>query len=567
MFSLKQLKTEVIKTDVLVLGGGIAGCLASIYARKSGLDVTLVDKGDVGRSGISPLMSGVLSYFDPEDDNYDEWYRECVEAGEWLNDQQSLGGMINETTDRITDLHSWGVRFQQEHGKFIRKPMVGHIHARNILMIYGGFQLMSVVRGEVLRRGVRVIERVMITDLLTSDGELPTGGSIVGAVGFNVRTGTFYVIKAKAAVICTGMAASVFLRPIAAILSGDGRAMAFRAGCEMRNVDLTIYGPHPTGFNCAPGLNILTGEGALFVNAKGDRFMQKWDPVRMERATRAIVSRAIATEEREGRAPVSLDATHLDEAAYSRIEKCIPVVVRSFELAGLNLRKDKIAYTVNLLTLGPGGIRVNRENAATIPALYAAGAASDHAEMGVTEVITPGILSAIGGCRAGEEAAKYAAEIEEPTIDERQIQVLKEQIFAPMDRESGLKHQEVTQHCKGILAKGLLGPIKSEKGLKEAISAIREIRQDEIFKLVAKDYHELARSIGLANALNFLEIFARCSLLRRESRGSHFRVDYPEKNDTNWLKWVIVKKEDDAIKVWAEPIPYEKYPLKPNSAS
>ncbi len=563
MAALEEAKTEVVKTDVLVLGGGIAGCLAAIKARESGLDVVLVDKGNLGRSGISFMMAGVLTYFDPEKDDYDEWYKECVELGQWINDQKCLEGMINETTGRIRDLDSWGVEFQKVGGEFIRKPGVGHIHARNILMTNGGFQMMLVVRGEVLRRGVRVIERVMTTDLLTSDGELPTKGRIVGAVGFNIRTGKFYVFRARATVIATGMTGSVTLRPVAAILSGDGKAMAFRAGCEMRNIDLTFSSPHPAGLNCGPGLNILTGEGTIFVNAKGDRFMQKWDPIRMERAPRTLICRAIATEELEGRAPVYLDATHLDEAAHGRIEKCIPIILRSFASAGLDLRKDKIPYTSDLIDVGPGGIRVNGENATTIVGLYAAGAASDHGEIGVTNYISLGMVSAIGGYRAGEAAAKCTAKTGEPTINERQVQVLKQQVFAPMNRESESKHQEVRQHCKSIFQKGLLGPIKNERGLKEAIGAARGIREREIPKLAARDFHELARCIGLGNELLFLELFSRCSLLRTESRGWHYREDYPQRDDANWLKWVIAKREDDGIKVWIEPIPFEEYPLKP----
>ena len=205
MSDLEEAKTEVLKTDVLVLGGGIAGCFAAIKAKESGLDVVLVDKGNLGRSGLSPMMSGVLTYFDPAEDNYDEWYKECVEASDWIADQKVLDGMISETTRCIRDMDDWGVKFQKEGDRFIRKPMVGHIHARNILMTNGGLQMMSVVRGEVLRRGARVIERVMATDLLTSDGQLPTKGRVIGSIGFNIRTGKFYIFKAKATVIATGM--------------------------------------------------------------------------------------------------------------------------------------------------------------------------------------------------------------------------------------------------------------------------------------------------------------------------------------------------------------------------
>ena len=132
-----------------------------------------------------------------------------------------------------------------------------------------------------------------------------------------------------------------------------------------------------------------------------------------------------------------------------------------------------------------------------------------------------------------------------------------------MKRESGLNHQKVRRHCGRILEKGLLGPIKNEGGLKEAIIAAQEIREEEIPKLVARDYHELAGSIGVGNELLLLELYPRCSLLRTESRGSLWREDYPRRDDVNWLKWVIAKQEDNSIRVWTEPIPFEEYPLTP----
>ncbi|MFC1963965.1 FAD-dependent oxidoreductase [Chloroflexota bacterium] len=561
MPTFEEAKTEVVNTDVVVIGGGIAGCFAAIEARKHGLDVVLVDKGHAGRSGLSPMMSGGLTYFDPEQDNYQDWFNEIVEAGEWLSEQDYLKQEIHETTQLVRDMDRWGVKFQKEGNKFVRKLGAGMMHPMSTLLTNSGFQMMSVMRGKVLEQGARLVERVMVTDLLTSDGELPTQGRIAGAVGFHTRNGRFYVFKAKAVIIATGITGAL-LRPVLAVLSGDGRGMAFRAGVEMKNIELTLLGVHPLGLNCAPGLNIFNSEGAYWLNANGERFLKKRDAARMERIPRTMLGEAMLKEQMEGRGPVYLDATHLSENSYSKLEQCIPIVLKSFNLAGLDVRKDRITYDLNPIDLCAGGIRVDMDNATNIPGLYAAGDASDHGDVGVTDGIRPGITAAVGGYRAAKAIAGCAREVSAPEVHESQIELLRQQCYAPLKRDSGLSHREVRTRCVSIL-KSVMPPRKNERNLKKAIQAAREIKESELPKLVARDYHELSRCIGLGNEFHFVELFPRCSLLRTESRGSHLREDYPERDDANWLKWVIAKKENDDIKVWAEPVPFEKYPLKP----
>ncbi len=141
---------------------------------------------------------------------------------------------------------------------------------------------MSILRGEVLRRGIRVVERVMVTELLTSDGQLPTKDRVTGAIGFNIRNGSFYVFKAKATVIATGSTNSMYGYACQRNLSGDGKAMAFNAGCEFRNVELAYWQLSAVGQTTSAGLNVLVGEGTIIVNALGDRFMRKWAPLRSD---------------------------------------------------------------------------------------------------------------------------------------------------------------------------------------------------------------------------------------------------------------------------------------------
>lgn len=554
---------EIIETDVLVLGGGLAGCLAAIKAQEAGQRVLLVDKGHLGRSGFSFQLSGALACFDPAKDNEEDWFRECLEAGDWLNDQERLTGMIAESAAVLDQFARWGVEFQKERGEYIRRPGVGHHFARNALLTKGGFQLMSVLRGEVLRSGARVLERVMITDLLTSDGELPTGGRVTGAAGFNIRNGKFYVIKAASVVIATGSTSLLWWTSSMPAMSGDGQAMAFRAGCEMSNYELCTIRFFPAGFTCAPGANALFGEGTIITNARGERFMAHHDPVRLERAPASVVSRAMTVEEVQGRGPVFWDATGLEEAAYARIKRAIPIVIRNFELAGLDIRRDRIKYTCGIRDLGAGGIRVDRENAATIPGLYSAGDASDHSEEGVDSVISRGMEAAVMGQRAGVAAARYAAANRLLPVVEKQIEKIRSNIFSALNREAGVTFAEVKVQCDEIHRQNLLGFSRNEAGLRQAAGMAARIREELIPRLRAKDYHELSRCLGIGNALLFPELVSAAALVRTESRGSHFREDYPEKDDENWRKWIVSRQEGSGIKSRTERIPFEKYPLKP----
>lgn len=551
----ERILHEILNTDVLVIGGGVAGCFAAIEAAKAGLSVTIVEKANVGRSGTSHQMSGVLTYFDPAQDDAGQWYRECLEAGQGLCDRACLQGMVEKTTERISDLEAWGVSFLKEDGKFVRKPGVGHQYARNAILAGGSFQVMSALRGEALRRGIRLVERVMVVDLLTSDGQSPTGGSVTGAVGFGVRNGKTYAFKARAVIIAAGCTRAVDISPATmASLSGDGKGMAFRAGCEMRNVELTLFSPGPTHFMCAPGINILFGEGAVMVNSREERFMQKWDPVRVERAPRSVLSKAMAIEEREGRAPIYLDARRLDDAAHRRIELALPIVINSFHKGGLDLKKDRIEYSLRLTDLGPGGIRADAGGATSVPGLYAAGAATDHGEDGVSNIIGHGMESCIGGARAGRAAARYAAEARETPLVNSQLNKTVNEMFRPLTREKGRRHEDIRRKIKDLGREGLLGAIRNGGGIAKAIADL-EIIKNQTPQLAARDYHDLARVLGLDNELLFLEILARCALYRTESRGSHYREDYPGRDDGNWLKWVIARKKDGKIIIWDEPVP------------
>ncbi|MBI4321849.1 MAG: FAD-binding protein [Chloroflexi bacterium] len=568
MAVLEDLVDEVVRCDVLIVGGGIAGCLAALEARKFGLSTIVVDKAKVGRGGVSPQMSGVLTYFDPEHDDPAKWREECLEAGQGLVDESRLDGMFAETTEIIRDLEKWGCSFLRQDGEHVLRPGVGHFYAHNVVMTRGGFQLMSVMRGEVLRNGVRLVERVMVAGLLTSDGQAPTGGRVVGAIGFNVRTGRLYAFLSKVTLLASGSLYTSITNGLAmymAALSGDGIRMAFEVGAAVRNMDISYATLSPLQFNTAPGANILFGEGAYLLNTRGERFMEKWDSRRMERAPRVVVCRAIATEELEGRGPVCLDVTHAGEEAHRRIENAVPILIRSFAKGGLSLRKDRIEYTAHLDGDGPAGVVVDRWGATELPGLYAGGAVSDHPEDGVSNIITHGMESAIGGRRAGKGASRYALAAEEPTFVLEQVTALREDVLAPLKREKGPGCKEVALRSRPFREEHLLGLIKNASRLQKARDLASELRRDVLPQMRAQDQHDLAKVIGARGEILQLELMAVCGLHRTESRGAHFREDYPLRDDANWLKWTYARVVGGEIAVWDEPVKGENHIVKKQS--
>lgn len=549
------------ETDVLVVGGGIAACLAAIEARGKGLDVILVDKATVGRSGVSPLMSGVLESFDPEEDSYDDWFKRIFEIGQYINEQDILGQEIKESTGIVRDLQTWGVEFKKKDGKIERFTSVGR-HVK-IKMVNGGLQLMNVVRGEVIRRGVHVIERVMVFDLLTSDGESLTEGKVVGAIGFSLRTGKLHVFKAKATIMCSGLVALRRYRGTAPfLLSADGIMAAVRVGCQLKNLELTLAAPSPVDFNLASGTNLMVGQGGYLVNKDGERFMKRYDPIHMERAQKTVVAIASSMEYLEGRGPVFLDLRHLDAQKHAAIRNGVPMYVKAMDRAGLDLSKDVIRYKASAVPcLGAGGIRINIERATTIPGLYAAGSCSDHAEDGAENSLGNGMDSAVGGRVAGRYASEYVKEVEPPSIKERQVEALAKNAFQWLRRAKGITARNVNEDIDRIWES--IEVIRSEKSLNEAIRRSEEVEREKVPTLWAKDYHTLAGILGVINKVSFLGFFSRAALMRTESRGAHYRLDYPQRNDKNWLKWVICQQKGQGAEVWTEPVPFEKYPLKP----
>lgn len=550
-------------TDVLVIGGGLAGCWAAIRAKEFVPKVTLVDKAVISRSGASSWAYYLLA--PPPEKDLSIWKQELVEKGDYLNNQEWIDVLLKEHGQRLTDMESWGAPFERDkNGKLLVKA--GRGHKSTGFVTSDARTRMEVLKKKAREAGVDIIERVMITDLLTSDGRLPTSGCVIGATGFNTRTGEIVVIKSKSVIIASG--------PIyhqGSNLSGDGIAMAFRAGAELTGMEFCT---HPSchvsdGKQLLISLNVLFQSlGIRIFNSKGERFMEKYSPVLKERSDWSLLSQAIARESSEGRGPAILDMSEARDEDIEHFARLHPGKFLPLQEAKLDLKKDKL-QVVPLVkvssTSGDGGILIDIECRTNIPGLYGAGSACKNQVHGTYSV--GGINLAFcctSGYRAGESAAADSLKAKDLQLNDEQVGSLQRAAFSALKREKGPRPLELFKKIAEITAPPMVSIIKRGDRIKQTIADLKDFEEKELETVVAKDYHELVKANGAKNLALLSGLVFRSALEREESRHSHYRQEFPYRDDLNWLKWVIIRRDANRqIRVTTKPLPFEQWQVKP----
>ncbi len=557
----------IIDTDVLVVGGGCAGCWAAIRARDFTSQVTLVDKATVARSGstvychdmLAPLPEGQLG----------PWLEDIVEHADYMSDQRYAEMVLREEGERVRQLVSWGVPFERDaKGELLLSFGRGHKNSR--VLLYDGRVLMEVMRKEVLHRGIPLLERVMVTDLLTSDGHHPTREQVIGAVGLHTRTGQLVVLKAKAVVLATGMLTAKLRLHLADNLTGDARAMAFRAGAELAGLEFT-FNPTFTAWHkgvalAGPGVIQFQTQGAYIVNSQGERFMEEYAPDRKERrSTKGFLGLAVTKEILEGRGPVYFDMRHFDAEKFEQVKRILPITMTGLEVMGIDPARDLIECRPVVASFGTGrngGIRINRDGQSSLPGLVAAGVTLQFP--GGSE-LPSGVTMAfcnVSGYRAGEQAASIAAEQGTSEVVQEQVLGLKDNIFSPMTRKPGVSPHQIYRRLNNKLVRPEYSLIKSEATIIDMLREIREVAREELPRVVARDIHELIKANEVANYVLLLELIYTSALERKESRLCHYRLDFPFRDDIDWLKWIVLRKEDSGIKISYQPVPVESNRIK-----
>ncbi len=538
---------NIIETDVLVIGGGIAGCFAAIRAREQGLDVTIVDKAYAGKSGASIGACRSWMVFNPEwgvdfDACMNAFNTEC----EYINHREWDEIILKESLGIYQDLVSWGVKFPPDALKYVKEfPPFG-----NTRLIYR--EHAPALRRQAERVGVKIMDRIMITDLLKQDGK------VVGAIGFSYDTEDLYIFKARATVLAGG---SNSFKPTGypiSILTGDAEGMAYRAGAEITGKEfLTTHSSTSLRFSW---MAILDSPGFLthFTDAEGTRHVSFVGGTETGTGFEPDLSTEFVVH--AGKGPLFWDygTTTPEDAEAIRIHQ---------QTYGTKEHDPKIQMAggaaAGYADVGTAGVWViNTKGATSLPGLYAAGDCGGTRHNGAFTCNTGLGTSpaAVTGRRAGAGAAEYALKAEKPIIDKQELARLKRVLYAPAERKSGFSPRWVTQLLQNTMMPYFILHIKHGGRLQAALTIVEFLRDHLVPKLMAKDSHELRLAHETKNMVLNAEMILRASLFRTESRGVHYREDYPRRDDPTWLAWVKMKDEQGKMKLLKEPVPKKWWP-------
>jgi len=542
---------EVIKTDVLIVGGGAAACMAAISANNEGVDVLILDKGQLGKSGCSPNAHGGMAvYHKDEKDSWKVHLEDTLMSGGFLNHQELVKILCQESEKFAQILESFGSIFNRdEDGTYSVRQFGGHRYRRTIFSgDETGHEMMNGLKREIYRQGIPFKDEVMITKLLVEDGE------VVGAVGWDMSKGRFYEIQSSAVVLATADGAGIW--PSASERQrGDGLYLSFQAGAELSDLEFIQY--HPTHAWWPYGVRgsvseSFRSEGGYLLNSKGERFMEHYDPKQKELATRDKVSVCIYKEIMAGRAAphggIFASVTHLDP---DHVVKRLPIIFRKYMSFGFDIRKQPIEVRPRPHYLN-GGIVINSKGETKVPRLFAAGAvtAGVHGANRLGSNALVDIL--VFGDIAGRNAALKSKEkvVSRSGVEQQMEEELKR--VGALCSESG-KQRPITvpslrrKHCEMMDAN--MGVMRTEEGMKTMLKEIERAKDEELPSLLVRDKsrlynYELRDALEVPFRLSLEEMSTLGALKRTESRGSHYREDFPKRNDDEWLKNIVFYRKD-----------------------
>ncbi|MDD4732677.1 MAG: fumarate reductase/succinate dehydrogenase flavoprotein subunit [Desulfovibrio sp.] len=540
---------ETITTDLLIIGGGTAGPMAGIKAKKKNpeADVLIVDKATVKRGGsICRGMDAYNNVTIPGEATVDEYVEAVDIISDGIQDKKVNRVLAENSFQMLKDLEEWGAAAfpRNEDGSF----MVQQFHPKGKFLTEMRGDIKPVMAKLCKKLGVRTMDRTMATRVLTD-----AQGRATGATLLNVRTGECTLCKAKTVLICTGSNGRFNLPDTGFLFgsfdcpfnAGEGLSMVYEAGGELCNMEHHIFSPMIKDFE-GPGHSTFTRYGAYLINAEGERFMLNYHE-KGERAPSGIRGMAMRREVVEGRGPLYYDLRHLDAETVEIIKDGLfscerPTEKEFFQNRNIDIGKDLIELTVSGPNIcgghGLAGVKVDETARTTVPNLYAAGDVAS---------TCMGFVGAawVFGSLAAEDAVSRLDEIQAPEVDEADARAEFQRLLAPLHRDEGLEAKEVEYKIRRMVKPYLASP-KHGGRMESALRLVRQYR-GEIDQIKVQDLHGVMKANEISSILDTVEMSLQASLFRTESRWGygHYRSDFPEKSP----EWdgcrVVVRKNAD----------------------
>ena len=529
--------------DVVVLGAGLAGMRAALEAKRRGADVAVVSKVHPLRSHSGAAEGGINAALDPSD-SWEIHAFDTIKGSDYLADQDAVEIMCREAPHDLIEMEHMGVVFYRgPDGKLGTRAFGGASKARTYFVAdITGQALLNALYDTILKEGVHTHDEWFGTALYMLDG------ACRGVVALDMLSGELHLLRGKAVIIAAGGMGRVYEPSTNALIcTGDGHALAYRAGAPLMDMEMVQYHPTTlkgTGFLMTEGAR---GEGAYLTNKDGERFMQRYAPKMMELASRDVVSRAEAVELAEGRGVdgcVYLDMRHLGKEV---IHKKLPQIHEiALNFLGLDMVDAPIPIRPGMHYI-MGGVKTDVDGATPVPGLYAAGECACVSVHGGNRLGANSLLDTlVFGRRSGAHAAQYVKDVAPTKSGEDFLASEQARIRALFDRPyKGETHARLRLEL-GVSMDEKVGVFRDEAGLKAQLDKVRELqRRYESVAVQDKGriYNQALTSVlELEFMLDCAEATVVSAIERKESRGAQSRTDYPKRDDANWLKHILVTR-------------------------
>ena len=555
------------KHDVLIIGAGLAGLRAAVEATRLGLDVAVISKVHPVRSHSNAAQGGINAPLTDRGDDWEGHALDTIKGSDYLADQDAVEIMSTEAGDAVIELERMGVIFSRgDDGRLGTRRFGGQLVARTFFVgAITGSAILHVLYEQAIKYGLNTYEEWFVTDLIIEDGRC------VGVVALDIKTGDLHSIWAKSVIMAAGGAGRVFEPSTNAIIcTGDGLALAWRAGVPMMDMEMVQY--HPTTLARTGILmsEAARGEGAHLLNSEGERFMLKYAPQYEELASRDVVSRSEQTEINEGRGidgNVLLDLRHLGrEFIEDRLGYLQEVAV---EFVGIDLAEQPIPVRPGVHYI-MGGVKTDVNGTTVVPGLYAAGECANVSVHGANRLGANSLLdTVVFGRRSAVNASEYIKSVDAGSGSDEHMKAAKARLQSIFDREPNENWASIRNYMANEMTKGI-GVFRDQASMEGAKAAIDDVtarvpkmsvqnkgkvfNTDLIFTLEMEFMADVARGI------------VHSALTRKESRGAHFRTDITERDDENWLKHTLAYHDpdnEDGVRVETSPVTITKWePVK-----